>query len=159
MSVGALIGLTILPYIMDNWGRKPSLIFGSLFMLLGVALQSGSINFGMFVAARLILGFGDIIVICTAPLLIAEIAPPQDRAILVTLAGSMYQSGAFIAAWVTYGTLKIEVSRISLMIQAHIVLGSVNGSSMLSVKLVMACAVADPGSLHVVHGWYCLVDP
>jgi MFS family permease len=61
----------------------------------------------MFVAARLILGLGDIIVICTAPLLIAEIAPAQDRAILVTLAGATYHSGAFIAAWTTYGTLQI----------------------------------------------------
>ena len=58
-------------------------------------------------AARLILGFGDIIVICTAPLLIAEIAPAQDRAVLVTLAGATYHSGAFIAAWTTYGTLQI----------------------------------------------------
>ncbi len=64
----------------------------------------------MFIAARWILGFGDILVICTAPLLIAEIAPVQDRAILVTIAGANYQSGAFIAAWTTYGTLQIKVS-------------------------------------------------
>ncbi|KAJ5263163.1 hypothetical protein N7478_010768 [Penicillium angulare] len=62
----------------------------------------------MFVGARYILGFGDIIVICTAPLLITEIAPAQDRAILVTIAGATYHSGAFIAAWTTYGTLKIK---------------------------------------------------
>jgi MFS family permease len=67
-------------------------------------------NFSMFVGARFILGFGDIIVICTAPLLITEIAPAQDRAILVTIAGATYHSGAFVAAWTTYGTLKIKVS-------------------------------------------------
>ncbi|KAH8669179.1 putative hexose transporter [Xylariales sp. PMI_506] len=108
MSVGALCGLVFLPYIMDNWGRKPSIVLGSCIMLLGIGLQTGSNSFGMFVAARLILGFGDIIVICTAPLLIAEIAPAQDRAILVTLAGATYHSGAFIAAWTTYGTLQIQ---------------------------------------------------
>jgi MFS family permease len=107
MSVGALAGLAILPYMLDNFGRKPGLVFGSCFMLLGVALQSAAVNFQMFVAARLILGFGDIIVICTAPLLISEIAPAQDRAVLVTFSGATYHSGAFIAAWVTYGTLKI----------------------------------------------------
>jgi MFS family permease len=110
MSVGALTGLVILPFLLDRFGRKPCLVFGSMFMLIGVALQSGSINFSMFVGARYILGFGDIIVICTAPLLITEIAPAQDRAILVTIAGATYHSGAFIAAWTTYGTLKIEVS-------------------------------------------------
>ncbi|KAL2699582.1 hypothetical protein AAEP93_009557 [Penicillium crustosum] len=108
MSVGALAGLVILPYMLDRLGRRVCLVFGSSFMLLGVALQSGSINFSMFVGARFILGFGDIIVICTAPLLITEIAPAQDRAILVTISGATYHSGAFIAAWTTYGTLKIK---------------------------------------------------
>ncbi|KAJ5462519.1 hypothetical protein N7475_007463 [Penicillium sp. IBT 31633x] len=108
MSVGALAGLAILPFVLDRFGRKICLVVGSLFMLLGVALQSGSMNFSMFVGARFILGFGDIIVICTAPLLITEIAPAQDRAILVTIAGATYHSGAFIAAWTTYGTLKIK---------------------------------------------------
>lgn len=118
MSVGALAGLTILPYVLDNWGRRICLVSGSFFMLLGVGLQSGSINFSMFVGARFILGFGDILVICTAPLLIAEIAPAQDRAILVTIAGATYHSGAFIAAWTTYGTLKIKVSQINNIIQS-----------------------------------------
>jgi MFS family permease len=74
MSVGTLTGLVILPFLLDRFGRKPCL-FGSMFMLLSVALQSGSLKFSMFVGARYILGFGDIIVICTAPLLITEIAP------------------------------------------------------------------------------------
>ncbi|KAI1334733.1 putative hexose transporter [Xylariaceae sp. FL0016] len=107
MSVGALCGLVLLPFALDKFGRKPALVFGSMFMLVGIALQTASVNFGMFVGARLLLGFGDIIVIVTAPLLIAEIAPSQDRAILVTLNGATYHSGAFIAAWVTYGTLEI----------------------------------------------------
>ncbi|KAF4764571.1 hypothetical protein HAV15_000033 [Penicillium sp. str.  len=95
MSVGALAGLVILPYMLDRLGRRICLAFGSCFMLLGVALQSGSINFSMFVGARFILWFGDIIVICTAPLLITEIAPAQDRAILVTISGATYHSGGF----------------------------------------------------------------
>jgi sugar porter (SP) family MFS transporter len=78
-----------------------------LIMLLGIGLQAGSANFSMFVGGRFILGFGDIIINVTAPLLICEIAPAQDRAILVTIQGATYHSGAFIAAWVTYGTLKI----------------------------------------------------
>jgi MFS family permease len=109
MSIGSLTGLLILPYILDSWGRRPGIMFGSVFMLLGIGLQSGARNFGMFIAARFILGFGNIIVVCTAPLLITEIAPVQDRAILVTIAGATYHSGAFIAAWTTYGTFKMKV--------------------------------------------------
>lgn len=110
MSLGSLLALFVTPYIIDWRGRKIGLVIGSLFMLLAVGLQSGARNFGMFVAARVLLGFGDAIVLGSAPLLIAEIAHPQDRAVLVTLSGASYHSGAFIASWTTYGTLQIQVS-------------------------------------------------
>ncbi|EXJ68776.1 uncharacterized protein A1O5_07707 [Cladophialophora psammophila CBS 110553] len=108
MSAGALAGLLFVPFMLDGLGRRTTLTIGASIMLVGVALQSAAQSFGMFVGARFILGFGDIIVNCASPLLIAEIAPAQDRALLVTIQAANYQSGAFIAAWVTYGTLKIN---------------------------------------------------
>jgi MFS family permease len=96
-SVGSLVGLIFLPYGLDRWGRKSGIIFGSLILLLGVGLQAGSTSFGMFIAARFLVGFGDVIVITTAPLLIAEITPVQDRAILVTLCATAHGSGSFIS--------------------------------------------------------------
>lgn len=114
MSLGSLMGLFVVPYMIDYAGRKAGLVVGSLLMLLAVGLQSGARNFGMFVAARIILGLGDSIVLGSAPLLIAEVAHPQDRAVLVTLSGASYHWGAFIASWVTYGTLQIKVSLILL---------------------------------------------
>lgn len=112
MSLGSLIGLFIVPYMIDAFGRRLGCFVGCLIMLLAVGLQSGATGFGMFIAARLLIGFGDCIVLGSAPLLIAEIAHPQDRAVLVTLSGASYHSGAFIASWVTLGTLKIEVCTI-----------------------------------------------
>jgi MFS family permease len=78
-------------------------------MLLAVGLQTGARNFAMFISSRLLLGFGNSIVLGSAPLLIAELAHPQDRAVLVTLSGASYHSGAFLASWVTLGTLQIKV--------------------------------------------------
>jgi MFS family permease len=109
MSLGSLLGLFVVPYMIDTWGRRLGCFVGCLIMLLAVGLQSGATGFGMFIAARLLIGFGDCIVLGSAPLLIAEIAHPQDRAILVTLSAASYHSGAFIASWVTLGTLKIQV--------------------------------------------------
>jgi MFS family permease len=109
MSLGSLIGLFFTPYLIDWKGRKIGVVIGCTIMLLAVGLQTGAQNIGMFIAARLVLGFGDTIVLGSAPLLIAEIAHPQDRAVLVTLSGASYHSGAFIASWVTYGTLKLQV--------------------------------------------------
>ncbi|KAI9055217.1 hypothetical protein LZ554_000181 [Drepanopeziza brunnea f. sp. 'monogermtubi'] len=108
MSLGSLTGLLFVPHLVDRFGRKSGVTVGCLVMLVAVGLQTGARNFGMFVAARLLLGLGDCIVLGSAPLLIAEIAHPQDRAVLVTLSAASYHSGAFIASWVTYGTLRIE---------------------------------------------------
>ncbi|KKA30546.1 hypothetical protein TD95_003631 [Thielaviopsis punctulata] len=108
MSLGSLCGLFVVPYLVDRLGRRIGITVGCTIMLIAVGIQTGAQDFGMFVAARLILGFGDSIVLGSAPLLIAEIAHPQDRAVLVTLSGASYHSGAFIASWVTYGTLKID---------------------------------------------------
>lgn len=107
MSLGSLIGLFFVPPLIDRLGRRAGVLIGAAIMLLGVGLQAGAQNFGMFIASRMILGFGNSVVLGSAPLLIAEIAHPQDRAILVTLSGASYHSGAFIGSWITYATLKI----------------------------------------------------
>ncbi|KAL2074177.1 hypothetical protein VTL71DRAFT_7955 [Oculimacula yallundae] len=108
MSLGSIIGMFFVPFMVDRFGRKIGVVIGCVIMLFAVGIQTGARNFGMFIAARLILGIGDTVVLGSAPLLIAEIAHPQDRAILVTLSGASYHSGAFIASWVTYGTLQIK---------------------------------------------------
>lgn len=115
MSLGSIIGLAPVPYLLDHYGRKSGIIVGCFIMILAVGLQAGAQNFGMFIAARLLLGFGDTIVLSGAPLLIAEISHPQDRAIMVTMSASSYFWGAFIASWVTYGTLRIQVRRLRLL--------------------------------------------
>lgn len=107
MSLGSLAGLPICPFIVDRFGRKMGILIGSVFLIIGVALQAGATGFGMFVGGRFLLGFGMCITLSSAPLLIAELSHPQDRAILSTYMGCTYHSGAFIAAWTTYGTLKI----------------------------------------------------
>lgn len=107
MSLSSLIGLFFVAYTIDLLGRRAGVLIGSVIMCLGVGLQTGAANFGMFVASRLLIGFGDCIVLGSASLLITELAPPQDRAVLVTLSGASYHSGAFIASWVTFATLKI----------------------------------------------------
>lgn len=108
MSLGSLVGLPLIPPMIDRLGRKFGVIFGSVIVIIGGALQAASINFGMFVGARMMLGFGMVIATAAAPLLVAEIAHPQDRALLCTFMGVSYGIGSFIASWVTFGTLKLQ---------------------------------------------------
>lgn len=103
MSLGSLIGLPFVPWMCDHLGRKPTVIVGSCIIILGVGLQAGALSFDMFFAARIVLGVGMCLATSSGPLLVAEIAHPQDRAILTTFMGLAYAIGSFIASWVTFG--------------------------------------------------------
>lgn len=55
---GALIGSILSSYATDSLGRRKSLSLASVLATLGGILQAGSVNISMFIAARLIAGFG-----------------------------------------------------------------------------------------------------
>lgn len=104
MSVGSLVALPVVPYAADYLGRRWGIIIGCLIMLLGVVLQSISINFRMFIAARFFIGFGVAIAHGSSPLLITELVHPQHRAIFTTIYNTTWYFGSIIAAWTTFGT-------------------------------------------------------
>ena len=108
MTLGSLGALIFIPPICDKLGRKWGIYIGSVFVLMGTGLQSGANNFNMFIAGRFIIGFGMAITLGAAPILVAEISHPQDRAILTTFMGVAWFVGSFTASWVTYGTLKVN---------------------------------------------------
>jgi predicted MFS family arabinose efflux permease len=60
--------------------------------MIGVVLQTTSVNIGMFLAARLLLGMGIPFCISGASQLIAELAYPTEAAVL---------NGLFNESWVT----------------------------------------------------------
>jgi sugar porter (SP) family MFS transporter len=76
--------------------------------ILGVILQSISINIQMFIAGRFFLGFGVAIAHGSSPLLITELAHPQHRAIFTTIYNTTWYVGSIVAAWLTFGTQNIQ---------------------------------------------------
>jgi MFS family permease len=42
MSLGSLMGLFFVPYIIDMFGRRSGVLVGSCIMILGVGLQTGA---------------------------------------------------------------------------------------------------------------------
>lgn len=107
MSLGSIIGFPVVPYVCDHLGRRWAVIIGSLILIFGTGLQAGAANFAMFFGGRIVLGIGMVLATSGGPLLCAEIAHPQDRAILTTFMGCSYSVGSFLASWITLGTLKI----------------------------------------------------
>ncbi|KAJ7200021.1 general substrate transporter [Mycena pura] len=120
-SLGAIVALPAVPYVNDVLGRRMAIIFGSVLMIIGAALQAASQNFAMFVAARLILGLGIPFAIVAASSLIGELAHPTERARLGSLFNACYFIGSIVAAGVTLGTFSMASNwgwRIPSLLQA-----------------------------------------
>jgi len=75
----------------------------------------------MFIAARFFLGFGVAIAHGASPLLITELTHPQHRATFTTIYNTTWYLGSIVAAWLTFGTNKIDNNwawRIPSIVQA-----------------------------------------
>ncbi|RDW68514.1 MFS sugar transporter-like protein [Coleophoma crateriformis] len=108
MSVGSICAIPVVPYVADILGRRTGVMIGCSIMLIGVLLQTLGFTFGMLIGARFLLGFGVAIAHGASPLLITELVHPQHRAIYTTIYNTTWYIGSFIAAWLTFGTLKIH---------------------------------------------------
>jgi len=102
MSVGSIVALPIVPYIADYLGRRTGVMIGCVIMILGVVLQSISVNLYMFIATRFFIGFGVAIAHGAAPLLVTKLVHPQHRAIYTTIYHCTWYWGSIVAAWLTY---------------------------------------------------------
>ncbi|KAK2803010.1 hypothetical protein FQN51_004037 [Onygenales sp. PD_10] len=107
-SIGAVLALPVVPLINDRFGRRMCIVFGSVVIAIGVVLQTASVNVGMFLASRLVLGMGIPFAIAGASLLIAELAYPKERAVITGLFNESWYVGAIIAAGATLGTFSMQ---------------------------------------------------
>ncbi|KAK2792595.1 hypothetical protein FQN52_003100 [Onygenales sp. PD_12] len=105
--VGNVIGVVFIAWLSDRYGRRISLIFGSILCLIGVAICTATINNGAFVAGRLCLGMGGVVVGAIGPVFMAELAYPSHRATATALSNTTYSAGAILAAWVTFGSFRL----------------------------------------------------
>ncbi|KAJ7128436.1 general substrate transporter [Mycena epipterygia] len=120
-NIGALAGYPFAPYLSDGIGRRRTVFIGALIMCLGTAVQTASQSVGMFIGARFLIGFGLTFAANAAPMLVAELSYPKQRAVLTSCYNSLWYSGAIIAAWATFGSFKIHSTwawRIPSLLQA-----------------------------------------
>ncbi|TCD64791.1 hypothetical protein EIP91_003628 [Steccherinum ochraceum] len=103
-SLGSICSLPFVPITADRLGRKWAIVIGTLFMILGAGLQSGSNSFAMFIIARFFLGFGIPFCIVAASSMIGELSYPKERALIGSLFNASWFIGAIVAAGVTLGT-------------------------------------------------------
>lgn len=85
MPLGAVGGALILSPSNEYFGRRWSIIISTILYTIGAALEAGSINYGMIVAARVILGLGVGLEGGTVPVYVAETVDRKVRGNLVSL--------------------------------------------------------------------------
>ena len=90
MSLGSICSTPIAPWVADRWGRRMGITVGSIIMIIGAILQCESVNFGMFVGSRFILGFGLSFATTSAPSLVSELSHPKDRVTVTAICNTWY---------------------------------------------------------------------
>ncbi|RCK54454.1 Lactose permease [Candida viswanathii] len=104
---GGLIAAFFASSFCDRYGRKPTVLLGAFFLILGSILQGASTNYTFFLMSRLIIGVGTGLSAVGSPCLISELAYPKYRDTCTSFYNTFWYLGATIAAWVTFGTHKI----------------------------------------------------
>ena len=119
--MGGILACTFVAHLCDYVGRRVTIFFGCMLAFVGIIIQSASQNITMFCIAKIIMGIAIHMSGVAAPLLIAELAPPDMRGIIGGLYFTMFDAGAIIASAVSYGTGQINSTwawRIPSIIQA-----------------------------------------
>ncbi|KAK3375512.1 general substrate transporter [Lasiosphaeria ovina] len=107
-SLGAILSLPFVPRINDRFGRRWSIFGGSVVMVIGALIQGFSTHVGMYIVARMILGFGIPTCIVSGSSLIGELAYPKERPVLTSLFNVSYFVGQIVAAAICFGTNSID---------------------------------------------------
>ncbi|KAH0585023.1 hypothetical protein H2248_008292 [Termitomyces sp. 'cryptogamus'] len=100
---GCFFGALGAGWLNDRLGRKRTIQIGCVFSIWGGAMQSGASNVATLLVGRIIGGIAIGILSMTVPLYNTEIAPPENRGLLVGLTQQMLGIGFIVANWVGYG--------------------------------------------------------
>ena len=95
--VTAGVGSALGGLLADNLGRKKALLISDGLFVIGSTLMAGASSLWMLVVGRAVVGFAIGVASVTAPVFIAESAPPTIRAALCTINVLMITFGQFLA--------------------------------------------------------------
>ncbi|OCL12073.1 hexose transporter-like protein [Glonium stellatum] len=107
-NIGSIVALFIVPSFTDWVGRKIPIAVGCTIMVIGGFISTFSNDYGVYLAGRLILGFGNSFAQMCSPILLTEICHPQHRGVLTAVYNCLWNLGALFVAWIAWATLQIH---------------------------------------------------
>jgi MFS family permease len=105
-SIGSVLSLPFVGIMSDRIGRRLTLLSGAIVIVIALIIQAASVNYGMFVFARVLVGVGSMLVVQPSPMLITELAYPTHRGKYTSAFWTMYYLGAILESWASFGTQK-----------------------------------------------------
>ncbi|KAF1919884.1 general substrate transporter [Ampelomyces quisqualis] len=106
-QLGSIIGVPIAPWYNQKYGRRSSIMCGSIIMVIGALLQGFSQHVGMYIVARMLLGVGIVFCIISGSSLLGELGYPKERPYLTSLFNASYFIGAIVASGIAIRTTNI----------------------------------------------------
>ncbi|KAH7021486.1 lactose permease [Microdochium trichocladiopsis] len=106
-QLGTILAVPIAPWLNNKYGRRWSIMAGSLIMMAGALLQGFAQHVAMYIIARMLLGVGILFAIIGGSALIGELAHPKERPTLTSFFNASYFLGAILAAGIALGTVEI----------------------------------------------------
>ncbi|KAK5663310.1 hypothetical protein OQA88_3738 [Cercophora sp. LCS_1] len=103
-QIGSLVSIPFVPILTDNFGRKLPIAIGCVIMVVGAILQGSCKDLNTFMGGRVMLGFGNSLAQLASPMLLTELCHPQHRGRLTTVYNCLWNVGALIVAWISFGT-------------------------------------------------------
>ncbi|KAL3427202.1 hypothetical protein PVAG01_00711 [Phlyctema vagabunda] len=107
-QIGSLASYPLVPYMSDWWGRKIPIAVGCILMILGGLIGTFCNGYGMYVAGRFVLGFGNSLTQLASPVLLTEICHPQHRGKVTAIYNCLWNLGALFVAWIAWATMTID---------------------------------------------------
>lgn len=77
-NIGSIPAVLFSGPVNDRFGRRAGMFTGAIIVILGTCIQAPSVNRGMFLAGRFILGFGVSFACVSAPCYVAEVSQIFD---------------------------------------------------------------------------------
>ncbi|KAL1959500.1 hypothetical protein VTO42DRAFT_1945 [Malbranchea cinnamomea] len=106
-QLGSIIGVPIAPWFNQRFGRRWSIMTGSLIMVVGALLQGFAQHVAMYIVARMLLGIGIVFAIISGSAMIGELAYPKERPVMTSLFNASWFVGSIIACAISLGTVDI----------------------------------------------------
>ncbi|CBY02423.1 hypothetical protein IAQ61_007013 [Plenodomus lingam] len=107
-NIGSIISFFIVPFMTQALGRKIPIMVGCLIMCAGALVSTFSTTWQIYMAGRLILGFGNSFAQMCSPILLTEICHPQHRGIFTAVYNCLWNLGALFVAWIAWGTSQAD---------------------------------------------------